>query len=88
MAIIIEKIVWKALLVAGWLSVYIKDMSEKSELSKTVTDFFELWQRQISAVSRSPDESVASLMSSCERILADLQKDLSEHPTSNEDPSS
>lgn len=56
-------------------------MTTDPDLKKTVLDFFDLWQRQVAAVSRNPDATLMELMGR----QSDLLKALSENEYLNTD---
>ena len=59
----------------GPFPVILITMSDNPDLSKAVLSFFQLWQRQVAAMSRNPEAGVADLMATYNELAAVLFKE-------------
>ena len=55
---------------AGPFPVILTTMSHNPDLSKAVLSFFQLWQRQVAAMSRNPEAGVADLLATYNELAA------------------
>ncbi len=58
-------------------------MKTDTDLKKTVLEFFDLWQRQVAALSRNPDATLMELMGRQDELLKALSEN--QYPNSNGD---
>ena len=49
-------------------------MTTNSDLKKAVLDFFDLWQRQVAAVSRNPDATVLELLAKQDALKSEITR--------------
>ena len=54
----------------GPFPVILTTMSHNPDLSKAVLSFFQLWQRQVAAMSRNPEAGVADLLATYNELAA------------------
>jgi len=54
----------------GPIPVILIAMSDNPDLSKAVLSFFQLWQRQVAAMSRNPEAGVADLLATYNELAA------------------
>lgn len=59
----------------GLFPVILTTMSHNPDLSKAVLSFFQLWQRQVAAMSRNPEAGVADLMATYNELAAVLSEE-------------
>lgn len=52
--------------------VYTYFMTTDPDIKKAVLDFFDLWQRQVAAVSRSPDATLLELVSKQDILKSEI----------------